>query len=173
MLDFRSPFLALPASPTTNPKNPFGDPVPEPSVYTAHIASLATNATVSADSSPERLTLMLAIIGLGFERDGIFGEEAELFPIKRIEGGALGVDKRYPKIFVFHGRQDSLIPMAGTEKFQLVIREKGLEADKDGKGKVLIRLVDGEHGFDIAPDITPATPWLKEGLDFVGEEWLR
>jgi hypothetical protein len=72
-----------------------------------------------------------------------------------------------PKVFPYPGKQDSIVPTRGKEKFV-----KTLQALSEGKEKVFMSFQDGEHGFDSSDQLTLDTPWLKEGLEFVTETWL-
>ena len=127
-------------------------------VVDEHMTNMQPNAIVSADDPPDRLDLMIAAFQHGRLGD-MLGDDASLYPLESIEGV-----KGYPPFFIFHGKDDSIVPTEGTEKFV-----KKLEQSLPG-GKVLAKFPIGDHGFDSIIDLE--TPWLSEGLQFITAEWL-
>ena len=82
-----------------------------------------------------------------------------LYPLemlKRVKG--------FPKVFAYHGRDDSAVEVEQTEAF---VKRCG---EVLPEGRLLVRYEGGDHGFDKLSGLE--TPWLKEGLEFVTEEWL-
>lgn len=94
------------------------------------------------------------------------GDDIRLYPMRMLEEG-IKKPADLPKIFIYHGKQDSAVPYKGTEKFEETLQ--GLEV---GKEKIYISIQEGEHGFDSSDELTLDTPWLKEGLEFVTSTWL-
>jgi hypothetical protein len=93
------------------------------------------------------------------------GNDVKLYPMWMLEEGTK-IPADLPKIFIYHGRQDSAIPYKGTEKFEETL--KGLEW---GKEKIYISIQEGDHWFDNL-DLTMDTQWLKESLGSATSTWL-
>lgn len=140
------------------PKPSFDVPAYPSSVIDDHLATMKTNSVVSAAEPPSRVDLMFAMVQHGRFLE-MLGTHPSLFPINTIN-----VAKAFPPLFIYHGRQDTLIPREGTEKFVENLKVVLPEV------KVLFKTEDGDHGLDSS--ITVETPWMKEGLDFVTQEWL-
>jgi phosphopantothenate synthetase len=69
-------------------------------------------------------------------------------------------------IAVIHGRQDSVVPVLGSERFVARAREI------TGSDKVVLAIRDGDHGFD--SDLRfGEEPWLQESLKTAVETWLE
>lgn len=55
------------------------------------------------------------------------------------------------------------MPVAGSQAFYDKVKQLHPNAD------VKLTIEPGEHGFD--GEATLETPWMKEGLDWVGKFW--
>lgn len=154
MLDMKSPWFTQ-----SFDKSLFGRPMLPNSVVDDHLAAMKTGEIVSAVNPPKRFDLVLATVQHGRYPE-MMGIERRLYPME-----SLGDVGKFPPLFIYHGIEDSAVPVEGTERF--VRRLKEILP----KGEVLMRLESGEHGFD-----TPAgleVPWLKDGLKFVSGAWLK
>lgn len=116
---------------------------------------------VSSDARLERAPLMLAMI-----QHGSFGEyldptDARQVPIKSLERGA-----HFPKggVFVWHGGEDSLVPVEGSQKFAESVTKLYPES------QFTLAVRPGEHGFD--SDTTIDEEWMSKGLGPLVEAWL-
>ena len=75
-----------------------------------------------------------------------------------------------PPSFFLHGVDDTGVPIAGTEEFIKLLREKGYN-----EAKVLYKTPQGDHGFEgdfSLYDGDTGKLWLREGIEFVEREWL-
>jgi Prolyl oligopeptidase family len=164
MLDFASPWFASPHP--INGKTFFNRPILPDSIVTSHLATLVPGESiVTAVDPPARLDIAIAIGHHGRFREFLGGEEA-LYPLDVIEKKAAREEggEKFPPLFIFHGREDDVVLVEGTEKFVKV-----LEKAAPG-GKVLLKLQSGGHGFDKATHLEEG--WLREGLAFVERVWL-
>ena len=121
-------------------------------------------AYISAADPPNRLDLAFAIIQNGRFLES-FGQDRTLFPIERIENlAAIGAPIELPPTFLFHGKQDSAVPVDGSSRFVELLQFKAPDT------KICLYCQDGDHGFDA--DATLDTLWLKEGLGTITKAWL-
>jgi acetyl esterase/lipase len=167
MLDILSPWFIEPIS-ATLPKAILGLPVQPLDVMPKYLETLqerrrnGEDVTISYADPPARFDLMLAALQQGLFLE-IFGSDPKLSPVeilelKKVDGKSL------PKLFLYHGLQDSAVPVEGSKKVVALLEESG--------ARLVASYQDGDHAFDNSPEITPFTPWLKEGLDFVQDDWL-
>jgi len=154
MLDFKDPWYTQ-----SYPKAFFGGPQLPISIIDDHIAAMRPGEFISAADPPERVELMIAV-GQHGRWSSLIGTDRTLFPFEMIKTA-----KSYPPLFIYHGRDDSAVPVEGTPKF--------VEAFKQifPENKVLMKIEPGNHGFDSSAELSD--PWLKEGLEFVAAEWLK
>ncbi|WQF89350.1 Putative alpha/beta hydrolase-3 [Colletotrichum destructivum] len=145
-------------------KPPFGMDTPR-GVLDEHYEKMRRGevpAVVSEDAGLARGALMLAAIQHGgFAR--LFPlAKRHLFPLERLRDGA-----RFPRggVFVWHGQQDSVVPVGGALRLEKVVREVDPELD------FRLTLRDGEHGFDQHAKLDDA--WLEEGLRGPVRAWLE
>ncbi|OQE32312.1 hypothetical protein PENSTE_c001G00299 [Penicillium steckii] len=144
----------------------WGQNVPESALH--DIMNTAKIGTpVSSIVSPERSAFMVACIEHGhLGRLYAIGSENTprevLSPIARLEksGG------RVPQggLVIIQGLQDTVIPMAETEKFVAQARELTSADD------ILFVARDGEHGFDLNSKLEDA--WLQQTLKRAIKAWL-
>ena len=127
-------------------------------VLNDHLATIHAGGIVTSADPPDRLNLMFAIIQQGRILE-FLGKDPSLFPLETIDSV-----KIFPPLFIYHGRDDSVVPAEGTEKFVENFRRNLPEA------KLVFKLEPGEHGMDHEIDIKE--PWLQQGLELVTAEWL-
>ncbi|KIW65576.1 hypothetical protein PV04_07822 [Phialophora macrospora] len=163
VLDVGSPFYT-----EEYEKVVLGAPTVPRDVFAGHVAAVEEDAkngkkrVVTSATPPDRLPFALSIVQQGLYRT-LLGEEKILYPLERIDD----VEARdVPPILIIHGREDSAVPVDGSEKWVKKAREKF------GDGKVALIVQPGEHGFDTNPTVTLETPWLKDGLVRITEAWL-
>ena len=153
MIDIKSPWFS-----ESYEKSLFNTPMLPVSVLDDHLAKMRPGEIVCSAEIPDRLDLMFVMFQQGLYRK-LLGEATYLYPMETIESTRL-----FPPLFIYHGREDSVVPAEGTEKF--VEKFKRLLP----KAKVVFKLESGDHGLDVQTDIKE--PWLQEGLQLVTLEWL-
>lgn len=160
MADMRSPFFNEDfEKPTFNlPQIPY-------SLIEEHkkkVRSGQSPAIVAEDPNFERAELMFAMIQRGAFKEFFPADKREYSPIERIEDGA-----RFPKggTFVFHGREDSVVPVEGSLKLAETVKA----LDPESKFQLVTR--PGDHGFDDTADLDEE--WLAEGLKPLVASWLE
>jgi hypothetical protein len=160
MLDLRAPHFTREYE-----KLMGGAPIPPDGVITDHLESMRKGDVVSSVVPPERLDLGTAVILQGRFVE-FLGEEEVLFPMGRVRAWK-GDEGKMPRLWIYHGRQDSGVPAEGSVKF--VEEAEKVWAD----GEVRLDLPDGEHGVGGELDLDePGAEWLREGLEWVVEPWL-
>jgi acetyl esterase/lipase len=140
-------------------KAPFGTPMLDPTIIDSHLNSIIPGKVISEAEPPARMPLAIATLQQGRFSE-LVGLDPRLYPMKAIE-----MVNRLPFIFIFHGADDSAVPVEGSQKFASRIRQKFSEE------VVHIYVGPGEHGFDSTA--TLETTWLKVGLDKVSTLWLK
>ena len=109
---------------------------------------------------PLRRNLLLAVFQHGKYYDLLRGTGNDaprsLFPMQLVEDMRLK-ETGFPALFIYHGKEDRIVPVEGTEKFIRKLRECLPE------GKVVMKIEEGDHEFDYP---------LKYKVDG-GVEWLR
>lgn len=138
--------------------------VPKEAVL-AHLKKIErreTEAIVSSDPFLERGALMFGLVQHGLFGDLFPTHQRGLFPVLRLKDGA-----RFPRggVLVWHGKQDSVVPVEGSLKLQEALKEH----DPDLDLRLFIR--EGEHGFDHAANIDD--PWTAEALSGCVTSWLH
>ncbi|KAJ9615822.1 hypothetical protein H2200_001899 [Cladophialophora chaetospira] len=146
-----------------------GAPMLPKEVLAEHIEAIEEDAkngkkrVVTGATPPQRLPFALSIVQQGLYKK-FLGDDKILDPFQRVDD----VDaKDMPPILIIHGKEDTAVPVEGSEKW--VEKVKG----KFGNEKVELILRPGDHGFDNEPSITLEAPWLKDGLVTATEAWLR
>lgn len=130
--------------------------------HTEKIKSGAAPAVVSSDPKFDRSALMFAYFQHGEFKNVTPADRTDIFILDKLNDGA-----RFPAggVFVWHGKNDSLVPAEGTEKLAALMSE----VDPDAKFYVELR-EDQEHGFD--GDTSIDEDWFAEGLKDVVISWL-
>lgn len=146
----------------------FGAPQVPLAVLSSHLDSIKAGTTpsvVSDSKPPARIELALSMIQQG-SFTSILGSDDSLFPFRVLEKIDIGREtEKVPKMFLYHGKQDSAVPYEGTVKFVEAAKAKL------GNDAVDVYFGPGEHGFDEGASLE--TPWLEEGLAKVTAAWLQ
>lgn len=163
MLDMRSPHFM-----EAYQKQLFVFPQFPESLVRDHVANIKAQESssgkrvlISEDGRLSRVTLMAAMVQHGLFKE-YFGSDAKLYPIERIERG-----EKLPRggIFIWHGTEDSIVPIDGSKKFVAALKK----AQPDYYCK--FEQKPGEHGFD--HDTKIDEEWVAEGMAPLLKEWLR
>jgi acetyl esterase/lipase len=89
----------------------------------------------------------------------ILGSDSRLFPLENLKRMQEQGETLTP-IWMFHGDQDSIIPVDGTKKFV-----------QEAQGGVEERIIPGaEHGFD-DDSVGLDTDWVIEARDWLKSQW--
>jgi hypothetical protein len=145
-----------------------GRPAPPTSILKDFLASIKPGEYVTEDAKLTRSKLMIGIINQGryFEflsRETKSKEEEMLLqPIKNIDR-LQKYPGKVPFFWLYHGTEDSGVPVEGTAEFERRYRE----LLPQGKAKFTYEL--GEHGFDRS--LSADEGWMKEGLNDVKNYW--
>ncbi|KAB8255844.1 Alpha/Beta hydrolase protein [Aspergillus pseudonomiae] len=166
MVDLRSKFYT-----ETYSKPIVGVPNVPVSLLDDHLAMMATRKQgriewVTAADPPDRLELAFSMVQNGKFLDFFGSKDRGLFPMERLQDRILAGERvQLPPMFIFHGQQDSAVPVDSSKAFVRFLREKVPHA------RVMFYTQDGDHGFDV--DATLETPWLKDGLQRISKVWLE
>lgn len=80
-------------------------------VVDAHVAAMAPGKVVTSAYPPARLDLTCSMVQNGrFLK--FLGESKELFPVEMV-----AMAERMPAVLIVHGREDSAVPVGGSERF--------------------------------------------------------
>lgn len=159
MVDLLSPYF------TEDYDKPiFGMPQIPYSVIEEHLKNVKQGeapSIVSSDPRFERASLMFCLFQRGGLKDFFTEKNPEFQILEKLKGGA-----RFPKggVFVYHGKNDSLVPAEGSTKLAELVREL------DPTSKFHLEFRDGEHGFD--GDASLDDEWIANGVKDVTEAWL-
>jgi acetyl esterase/lipase len=136
-------------------------PLPQ-SVVEDHLKAIKPGRIVPGDYKDplERLPLAIATLQHGRYLE-FLGSDPKLMPIEVLK--TLQADHYLPFLFVFHGLQDSAVPVEGTQKFEQVLRK----VRPDARARFVYE--SGEHSFD--KEATLETPWLKIALEEFEQFW--
>ncbi|KAF5613323.1 alpha beta hydrolase fold-3 [Fusarium tjaetaba] len=129
--------------------------------HKAKVKNGEVDSIITADPQVQRAALMFSYI-----QNGKYGElfpfnRRDLFILDKIEDGA-----RFPRggVFVWHGNEDTVVPVEGSIKLADMIKE----LDPDLTFTLAVR--EGEHGFDATSSIDE--PWFSKGLNPLVHAWL-
>lgn len=95
----------------------------------------------------------------------VLGEDdvpRRLHPEDRVADG-----KKLPPTFFVHGTDDTVVPVAGTDKFISLLRDQNVVEG----GKIAFARVPGGHGFDTEINLGSAS-WMEEGTALVEQAWM-
>ena len=143
-----------------------GIPSPDARILHDHLAHNID--IVTGDESLARAPVMLALINEGLYFDylsrGANSEEARIRvqPLRCLEPART---EQIPFMFVYHGRQDTGVPVEGTELFEKRLKE----LHPDAAARFVCQ--DGPHGFDSTATLSDV--WLMEGLADVERYWPK
>lgn len=142
------------------------------SLLERHLAAVQVDdgrVTPTEASPPDRLALSFAIIQSGRYLEFLGARDSRLSVFRRLEdtsdAGGSDLGASLPRMFLYHGTDDSAVPYTGTMSF-----EKHVKAHRP-KAKVRVTFQPGDHGFDFFANLQ--TPWLQEELIEIVETWLR
>lgn len=149
-------------------------PLPR-SVFDDTMKSVAIGTAHSSETSPARLQFMVAAVEHGtwgplYGRglDGASAQQREAWiPMEKLESASFKTPQG--GIAIIHGKQDSVVPVGGVEKFVSRAREV-LEGGGRG-GEVTLTVRDGDHGFD--GDARLTEPWIQDAIRGPVDAWLR
>lgn len=168
MLDLKSDFY------TKNYSKPIMNVTNRPeSMIEQHIQH--NKSWISHCETPYRLELAFSIVQNGRFLDFFDpgsnksdSDSSKLYPMERLENphdaDAQDEGANLPEIFIFHGLQDSAVPVESSITFVQKLK------DRRRKARLQSHFQDGDHGFDF--DATLDTPWLAEGLKPITAAWL-
>jgi hypothetical protein len=156
MLDFKDPWYTTPHS--ASGKTFFNRPLVPESTIASHLSSLTPDSIISAADPLARAGLVMAIGQHGKWRE-FMGDEERVYPLEAIEKA-----ESVPPLFVFHAKEDCVVPVEGTERFVEVFKRAFPQ------GEILCKVENGDHQFDKVARLEDS--WLREGLEFVEREWL-
>lgn len=142
-------------------KSPFGVPQLPSGILDDYRASLTPGKIVTGAFPPERMPLCFSILQHGRFPE-VLGTDDALYPAKVL--AKFNGNEKVPFLFVFHGKEDTAVPVGDTEKFLAAWKEKFGDESAIGKFEA------GDHGFDSTA--TLETPWMKEGLARVTKAWI-
>ncbi|KAA8647162.1 hypothetical protein EYZ11_003865 [Aspergillus tanneri] len=140
-------------------------PQPE-SLVADHEGRIQPGDICSSGGSEERINLMLAVLQYGdlnrFYERGTEGFPRDArYPLERLDRS--GVRMPPGGMAILHGRQDTVVPLDGVQRFV----DKAREVLGDG---IRLTVRDGIHGFDLE---TPLEEWwLSDHLKGVIEGWF-
>ena len=152
-LDVRDPFFN-----TQFEKRFLGMPMLPMEIVDAHVKAMKPGAIVTTATPPARQELACSVVQNG--RFGeFFGKSKELFPVEMV-----ALADAMPAVLILHGREDSMVPVVGSERFVEALSKKLPEVP------VRLDVRTGDHGFD--GDVTVEDEWVKEDVDFITRYWL-
>lgn len=143
-----------------------GVPMLPPHIIDDHLKSIKEGDIVTAALPPARMDLGTCIIQQGRFVE-MLGKEDILYPVDRVRLG-LYTDKKMPRLWIYHGKQDTSIPSAGSLVFVDEVKKKNLWSDAD----LRLDLPDGDHGVHKDKHVEDTT-WLREGLEWLETAWLE
>lgn len=139
-------------------KNPFGMPMLPTEIVDAHVAAIVPGAVVSSAIPPLRVDIACSMVQNGRVVE-FLGSDEVLFPVE-----VVGKVASMPPVLILHGKEDSSVPVAGSERFVEALKKKHPSTP------VRLDLQPGDHGFD--GEATLETEWLKEDVAFITKHWL-
>lgn len=139
-------------------KQLFGTPMLRSEIVDEHVAAMAPGAVVTSAYLPSRLDIACSMVQNGRVVE-FLGESKELFPAEMV-----ALVESMPAVLIVHGREDSVVPVVGSERFVEALKKK-----LPGSA-VRLDIRPGGHGFD--GDATMEEKWLKEDVEFITEYWL-
>lgn len=139
----------------------FGMPTPKADIIDQHISSVVPGSVISSAIPPARAGLSWALAAYGRYLD-YFGKDEKMWPIDKIEDV-----QAMPPTWIIHGGTDSAVDVKDSQEFVRKWTDRGV------RGEVKLSVLPGkEHGFDI--DLKESEEeWLREGLQWIEERWLK
>ncbi|KAL1878114.1 hypothetical protein VTK73DRAFT_8075 [Phialemonium thermophilum] len=132
------------------------------------VVSRLGQASITEADPPHRLDVALAVVQNGRLVE-FLGDEPDLFVFERLRTNNIpspetDYDAILPPLFIFHGENDSAVPVSSTLKFVRLLQ------GRDVRAQVRMTIRPGDHGFDAYSTVDEV--WLREGLNFVTGPWL-
>ncbi|KAI9039368.1 uncharacterized protein KD926_009511 [Aspergillus affinis] len=157
----------------------FGGPSPPPlepplpaTLVRDHESKIQPGDVVSTGFSLERFQLMMAAIHFGdlkriYERGTEGQPRGRFYPLEKLDEP----DVKLPRggITIMHGRQDTIVPVDGVERFVQKARE--VARGQQAEGKIALTVRDGIHGFDIETPLEEQ--WLSDHVAVPVKAWLE
>jgi acetyl esterase/lipase len=143
-----------------------GSAAPGPEIIEEHLKCVKAGAVVSSAVPWDRVRLSWAMAAYGRWLE-FYGTDEGLLPITAVEGIT-----SFPPTFIVHGEQDSTVSVEDSRAFV----EKLVEVLGEGfRRDVKLITVEGEHGFDVVGEglKEEEVAWLRDGLRWVEEKWLK
>jgi acetyl esterase/lipase len=130
-----------------------------------HLAKAKANgsqkpAVVSSDPRLERAPIMFAVIQQGLFKDYLDPADSRQVPLTRLDNARLPSGG----VFVWHGADDTLVPVEGSQKFAAKVAERYPDLP------FTLAIQPGEHGFDAETKIDE--DWMSSGLRPLVKAWL-
>lgn len=135
-----------------------GMPMLPTEIVDAHVAAMAPGAVVTSVFLPSRLDVACSMVQNGRVVE-FLGKSKELFPVEMV-----ALAESMPPVLILHGSEDSVVPLAGSERFVEALKKK-LPGSP-----VRLNVRPGDHGFD--GDATMEEEWLKDDAEFITTYWL-
>ena len=148
MVDLKSPWFTQ-----CFEKSLYGLPTLPADVPNDHLTRMRPGEIVSQVDFPDHRDLMFVTVQQWRFLE-FLGHDTSLFPLEAIESTDM-----FPPLFIYHGRDDSIVPVQGTVKFV----ENFTQVLP--KAKLVFKIEPGEHGMDHQTDIKE--PWLQEGSELI------
>lgn len=136
----------------------FGMPMLPNELIDTHVAATTQGAVVSSAIPPFRVDLACAIVQNGRVLEFLGSDEA-LLPVEMV-----GKVDSLPPVLILHGKEDSSVPVVGSERFVEAFKKKHPSTP------VKLSIHSGDHGFDGEARLD--TEWLKEDVEFITKHWL-
>ncbi len=152
-LDMRDRFFT-----TQFEKVVLGMPMLPNEIVDAHVAAMVPGAVVTSAYLPSRLDTACSMLQNGRVVE-FLGESEELFPVEMV-----ALVEHMPAVLIVHGSEDSVVPVAGSERFVEALKRKLPDS------AVRLDVRPGDHGFD--GDATMEEKWLREDVEFITGYWL-
>jgi len=136
----------------------FGMPVRDAEWLEQYLGNIKPGDIVTSAAPPTRMDLCFAMVEHG-RMSEFLGTGAKYDTHEGLDGATW-----FPRTWVLHGKDDSLVSVDYSVKFA----EK---VENMFPGQLRLTVQPGEHGLGIL-SLPEKDEWLKEGLEWVEEAWL-
>lgn len=164
-LDLMSEHFGAPSS------EPLEPPLPA-TLVRDHEAKIQPGDIFSTSLSLDRFQLMVAAIHYGdlkrlYERGTENQPRGRFYPLEKLDEPGV----KFPRggIALMHGRQDTIVPVDGVEKF--IDKAREIARRQAVEDRIALTVQDGWHGFDI--ELSLDEPWLRDHLAGPVQIWLE
>ncbi|KAJ5116239.1 hypothetical protein N7456_000587 [Penicillium angulare] len=142
----------------------FGAPMLPEAIIEDHLKGLTPTTVFSSDGDPDKVTTSTRMsLALSIVQNGRFidflGREPQLYPIDLLPQAK----KLPPFIWLFHGKQDSAVPLEQSEYFFEHLRKHAPHIN------VRFDVRDGEHG--LGGEERLSEEWIQKGIEGVSSVW--